>query len=1105
MENRNKKIIAIVFSIVMILSIGSVLINSNSGGNGNGNVNVNGGIHVTPAGAGNGGGTNSSLTAIESGEACAGLSSKYSIYDNGEVMKWTGGVDSCASGIEAYGSLYQQTSSGITLESNTSTITGDPTASLTWNPTITASGGNSTGVCSKWFDYLHGSYTVQSTNTEVITIYNDPTVSITSESSILCSGESNLFCSNPSGGAGNYTFQWYLNGNAITSGGTTGFYLTSFTVSSLTYENVSVVVTDKTGYSVTSNVIEIKVYPPISASVSSNINPIAVNNTAVFTFTGSGGSGNFTKYEFYVNGTEIESSSSNTFSYKFTSVGNFTIYGNVIDSVGDGARSNTINEVVYPTVAVSSSKNPIVSGGSATFTATTNGSNSTYTYQWYVNGKAVSGATADTYTTSFSVNSNTTENINVTATDETGYKVNSTNVYHELVYMPLSVTLISSTNPTDKNKNVTFTAIASGGSGKYTNYNFYFNGVSVQSGTSDTFTHLFKNSGNDSVYAIATDNISSTAKSNIINETVNPSLYITSSINPIGIGNFTTFYSHTNTSLITAYNWTINGHTYTSRNVTVNFNTGGNYTISLSATTNDNQIVTSTYTEYVYAYVTIKETGLASGTIWKFTFNGNSYSINNTSYKFIEPIGIYAIHVNNINSYESIYAPHINLGNSNLTLAVTFYKFYNISVKESGLPTGTFWGFSFAGTTYNINNDSYNVFDINGAYDFIATTVNGYSVSAPTSITVNGSAITVNVVYAKENVTIISSKNPAIIGERIELNFTTTLSGKLTENWTINSLNYHTSIIYISFSESKIYIIDLTVSNSTSNSKVTFTEGVYAVVNVSENGLPSGTQWGFNISTHAFSSSNNYINAYEFSGTYSFSANNINHYGNNIISTAYSNGNINVNSQNITLQIVFAHNKYNLKVISSVYNSFNIANSTFKSSAQFNNHTYSGMLGKYTYKGIGLANNKTGFFYNLTGAINIEADSVLYLNYTHFNDHIIISLTGVKSAIFIFANEHYNKFANYTLTTGNHISIAINNFNYFPVKLIISTSAGYQVSNPNYNLGAVQNYSIAETISHYNSNNGVNVISGNMEYIMLAIVVLGMLILPIVIKKGVSR
>lgn len=628
---------------------------------------------------------------------------------------------------------------------------------------------------------------------------------------------------------------------------------------------------------------------------------------------------------------------STTYSHTFASSGTKTFYVTL-----SGAYSGTGNKVdLYvnsdPSVSITTSANPVISNQSVTFNASASGGTTPYSYQWYVNGNAVSGATSSTYSPSFDVSAHAYENVNVTVKDATGYSVNS----------------------------------------------------------------------------------------NTVNEIVNPpNLYITASGNPVVIGSTVTFYSHTNQSLVSKYNWSILGNTYTTQNAVQKFSNAGHYNASLHILTKYGQTIWTNYTITINMKVSITFTGLPVDTKFTFNFNSNPYTITNTSYNF----------------------------------------FMN-----------------------------------NGTYAFSTENINGYSYSAPSSIAVHGSNVSITVAYAKSLVSINSNHNPAIIGETVNFTFTSSQTGTLYGNWIVLNQTFNATYLNFQFNDSGIYRVELEViSSSGYKSYDNYTEDVQAVVTIKETGYPSGQVWGYD-----FNGISNFVNTtsvtlYEMNGNYTFSAKSeLSSY-----SVTVSSSVVNVYRSNTTIYAFFTLNKFQLTVISDQPNSFNIFNNTYNATSTFTTHIFSNMYGTYTYSGIGLKNGVSGYFYNIAGHVDMNKNRTIYLNYTAFSDKIVISLTGASGSINIFANENFNVFKNVTITTGNSATIVINNYNDFPVSLTLNAPSGDTLSSNTVDFPHTGNYSQAITLSTHNLNNGINFLQGNMVYIMVALFLGFILILPIVVKKG---
>ncbi|PYB68153.1 hypothetical protein DMB44_05380 [Thermoplasma sp. Kam2015] len=542
--------------------------------------------------------------------------------------------------------------------------TAPSSAGYTWSWTV----GSSTYTTPAFnTTFSAGTYTVDLTGKDGIgvsgsasateTVNADPSVSISSSQNPTDVGNSITFTASASGGTGSYSYQWYLNGNPV-SGATSSTYTTSFS-SSGTY-NIYVVVHDGIGNSAQSNTITETVNPDPSVSISSSQNPTDVGNSVTFTASASGGTGAFS-YTWYLNGA-VQSSTTSTFSTSFSSPGTYYVNVTIKDSVGDSA-SYSFTETVYsdPSVSITSSQNPTDIGNSVTFTASPSGGSGSYTYQWYLNGAAVSGATSSTYTTSFS--SSGSDSVYVIIKDSVGNSATS-NTIDETVNPDPSVSITSSQNPTDIGNSVTFTASPSGGTGSYTYQWYWSNGTAISGATSQSYTTSFSSSGTYGVYVIIKDSVGNSATSNTITETVNtdPSVSISSSQNPTDIGNSVTFTASASGGTGSySYQWYWSNGTAisgaTSYQYTTSFTSSGTYGIYVvvkDANGNTAQSSTLTETVNVDPSVAVSEspsptdtgvpvtfTASASGGTgsynYTWTINGATYYAQDPTVTFSEP------------------------------------------------------------------------------------------------------------------------------------------------------------------------------------------------------------------------------------------------------------------------------------------------------------------------------------------------------------------------------------------------------------------------------------------------------------------------------------
>ena len=228
-------------------------------------------------------------------------------------------------------------------------------------------------------------------------------------------------------------------------------------------------------------------------------------------------------------------------------------------------------------------------------------------------------------------------NISVKATNSAGDSFLS--YYNQTVDPALALNVTSTPNPSDKGEDITFRASPSGGSGTYSSYSYVlYNGTSTSdgeltSGTAPSFTYNINSTGTYLVdYSVTDTNNNTVLKS--YNQTVNPdpSVYIQSSQDPTDAGllvKFQPVISGGTTPI--SFNWSADGHIYTSRDINVSFASQGNYTISLLITDANGYTASATLTETVlapqnveaYANLTEVDTGISV----KFT----SIAINGTA------------------------------------------------------------------------------------------------------------------------------------------------------------------------------------------------------------------------------------------------------------------------------------------------------------------------------------------------------------------------------------------------------------------------------------------------------------------------------------------
>jgi len=278
------------------------------------------------------------------------------------------------------------------------------------------------------------------------------------------------FTANGTGGNGTYTYLWYKDG-ASTGIATQTYNPGNLTASSSIYCAVT------SGSYITTNTLPIAItgYGNLTANIDVVSSTICYNSSpGTFTATGGGGTGAYS-YLWYLNGasTGITTQTYNPGNLTATSTFYCAITSGSCGTANSSTTTITVNADLTASINIGS-QTICYNVSPGIFTATGGGGTGTYTYLWYLNGIST-GVTTQTYNPG---NLTTTKTFYCAITSGSCGTVNTSSTTITVNSNLTAGINIGSQTICYNTSPGTFTATGAGGNGTYT-YLWYLNGAST--------------------------------------------------------------------------------------------------------------------------------------------------------------------------------------------------------------------------------------------------------------------------------------------------------------------------------------------------------------------------------------------------------------------------------------------------------------------------------------------------------------------------------------------------------------------------------------------------------------------------------------------------
>ncbi|MFH2095453.1 MAG: M14 family zinc carboxypeptidase [Bacteroidota bacterium] len=440
----------------------------------------------------------------------------------------------------------------------------------------------------------------------------------------VCVGASATFTATPTNGGASPSYNWFKNGSSAQSGASNTFN-TTITEGDVIYCELTSSLPCNDGPA-NSNSITMHTTTGVSVSVgvSASATTICTGQSVTFTASPTGG-GSSPSYIWKKNGATVQSGSSNIYTTSSLANGDaITCELTSSEPCNDGPATSSpiviaVTSGLPVAVNISASITSICTGDNVTFTATPTNGGTTPVYNWLVNGGSVQSGASNIYSTSSLANGDAVKCVMTSSETCVFGNPDTSNIITITVNASLPASVAVSGNTSFcSGDNVIVTATPTNG-GISPNYEWFVNGLSVQSGSGASYSSTSFNDG-DEIYCILTSSLScasgSPANSDTLAMSVSTSLPVSATVSgntSICAGESVTFTaSAVNGGSSPVYEWYVNAgvvqsgssDTYTTSGISNNDQVSCIITSSASCATG-NPATSNTLTITVQSNVTV--------------------------------------------------------------------------------------------------------------------------------------------------------------------------------------------------------------------------------------------------------------------------------------------------------------------------------------------------------------------------------------------------------------------------------------------------------------------------------------------------------------------